>query len=296
MKLRGIVPAMVTPMREDESVNVDELRRQCDRLIAAGAAALFCLGTNGEFYALSGEEKRLVLRTVAETAGGRIPLMAGTGCVTTAETVELTRYAKGLGYDFASVICPYFAALSQEGAFRHFSAVADACRMPVILYNIPARTGIDLSAETVARLARHPYIVGIKDSSGRFENTLAYLQSVPRDFAVLAGNDSLTLKTVRAGGSGGIAGCANVCPERMVRMFRLNEAGRTAEADAIQESLKPLRDLFPGRGSCAVIKRAMNRMGFPVGPVRAPFDLTDGPEVDAQLERILPLYASGKDG
>ena len=161
MELRGIIPAMVTPLREDESVNVEELRNQVNRQIEAGAAALFCLGTNGEFYALSQEEKRLVMRTVAEENCGRLPILAGTGCITTKETIELTKYAKELGYDAVSVIAPYFAECSQGTLLHHYTEVADACQMPIILYNIPARTGINMTWQTVAKLAEHPYICGI---------------------------------------------------------------------------------------------------------------------------------------
>ena len=143
MELRGIIPAMVTPLHEDESIHVEELKNQVNRQIAAGAAALFCLGTNGEFYALSHEEKKLVMKTVAEENHGRLPILAGTGCITTKETIELTLYAKELGYDAVSVIAPYFAESSQDMLVQHYTNVAAACQMPIILYNIPARTGVN---------------------------------------------------------------------------------------------------------------------------------------------------------
>ncbi|MBQ7065023.1 MAG: 4-hydroxy-tetrahydrodipicolinate synthase [Firmicutes bacterium] len=289
MKLRGIIPAMVTPMHEDESINVEELRNQCERQIAAGAAALFCLGTNGEFYALSHDEKKLVMRVMAETAKGRIPIMAGTGCVTTAETIELTLYAKELGYDLVSVIEPYFAQSSQEVMYRHYTEVANTCRIPMILYNIPPRTGINMEPSLVKRLAENPYIIGIKDSSGNFDNTLAYLHETPDDFIVLCGNDSHILPGLKAGMNGGIAGCANICPKRMVSIFRLFEEGRLEEAELAQQSLVPLRSLFPGIGSLPVIKRGMQLAGMPVGPSRRPFNI-DLPELDKKLLDVLKLY------
>ena len=288
-KLRGIIPAMVTPMYADESINVEELKNQCERQIKAGTACLFCLGTNGEFYTLNNEEKRLVMRTVAETAKGRIPIMAGTGCVTTKETIELTLYAKELGYDMVSVVTPYYSMGTQAGMIQHYTDVAEACRMPILIYNIPPRTGINLAAETVAKLAENPYIIGIKDSSGNFENLTSYIEATPDDFIVLAGNDNFILPGLKAGTDGAIAGCANVCPEVIVSIFTNFEAGHMEEAEKAQESIVPLRKCFAGFGSMPVIKRAMELMGMPVGPARKPFDIHD-PELDEKLKEVLKLY------
>lgn len=289
MELRGIIPAMVTPLREDESVNVEELRNQVNRQIEAGAAALFCLGTNGEFYALSQEEKRLVMRTVAEENCGRLPILAGTGCITTKETIELTKYAKELGYDAVSVIAPYFAECSQGTLLHHYTEVADACQMPIILYNIPARTGINMTWQTVAKLAEHPYIIGIKDSSGNFDNTLRYIEETPDDFIVLCGNDSLILWTLAAGGNGGISGCANVCPEVMVSIYEHFAAGEWEKAREVQDSIRPLRDCFKLGNPNSIVKRATNLLGYPVGPAKSPFSLED-PIIDEKLRAAIAPY------
>lgn len=289
MELKGIIPAMVTPLHEDESINVEELKNQVNRQIAAGAAALFCLGTNGEFYALSHEEKKLVMKTVAEENHGRLPILAGTGCITTKETIELTLYAKELGYDAVSVIAPYFAESSQDMLVQHYTNVAAACQMPIILYNIPARTGVNMTWQTVAKLAENPYIIGIKDSSGNFDNTLRYIEETPDDFIVLCGNDSLILWTLQAGGNGGISGCANVCPEVMVSIYENFAKGDWVEARRVQDSIRPLRDCFKLANPNSIVKRATNLLGYPVGPAKAPFSL-DNPQIDAKLEQAIAPY------
>lgn len=273
MRLKGIVSAMVTPLMPDETVNETELRRQVDRQREAGMAAVFCLGTNGEFYAFEEEEKKRIISVTAEQAGGRIPVYAGTGCITTKGTISLTRYAKEAGADAVSVITPYFAGISQEGLYRHYMAVAEASELPVILYNIPARTGVNLDWETAARLRKHPNIIGIKDSSGNFLNTLQYLDTAAEDFAVLSGNDSLILWTLAAGGSGAISGMTNIAPELVVRIYEEFQAGNWQEARRCQKKLCELKSLLAGYNPNSAVKAAAAAAGQNVGPLREPFSL-----------------------
>ena len=171
-EIQGIIAAMVTPMDKTEAVNLSELRRQTERLITAGLHGLFCLGTNGEAYVLEEKEKLEIIRCVVEQANGRLPVLAGTGCVSTTASIALAKEAERLGADALSVISPWFAAASQEELYRHFMTVADSVQIPVFLYNIPARTGINLSVDTVRRLAQAGNIAGIKDSSGNFDQIL----------------------------------------------------------------------------------------------------------------------------
>lgn len=289
MEIRGIIPAMVTPMLADESINEQELRNQVNRQINSGVQALFCLGTNGEFYALSMEEKQRVITLVVEEAAGRVPVLAGTGCVTTKETIALTSFAKKTGVDAVSVISPYFAGVNQEGLYSHFSAVADACEIPVILYNIPARTGVNIEYTTVARLANNPNIIGIKDSSGNFDNTLRYIEETPKDFIVLSGNDSLILWTLMAGGNGGISGIANLFPELMVSIYTRFEANDMAGAHKVQDSVRTIRDTLKLHNPNSIVKRAVNLLGYPVGPARAPFNINSA-EIDAKIQTALDYY------
>ena len=213
IEIKGIIPPIITPMHADESINTAELRRQVDRQIENGVHALFCFGTNGEGYILDGREKQLVLETVIEQANGRVPVYAGTGCVSTRETIAQSRMARDAGADVLSIITPSFAAASQQELYDHYRAVAEAVDIPIVLYNIPARTGNALAPETVARLSRIENIVGAKDSSGNWDNMKAYLDGTRGSgFAVLSGNDGLILDCLKTGGRGGVAGCANVTP------------------------------------------------------------------------------------
>jgi 4-hydroxy-tetrahydrodipicolinate synthase len=291
---RGIIAAMATPFFEDESINWDELRSQVNRFIDAGIHGLFCLGTNGESFALSFDEKVKIMETVICENRGRLPVYAGTGCITTRETIELTQAAKALGADCASVICPYFAESSQDQLYGHFKAVAEGADIPIVLYNIPARTGVNLTHQTVKRLASIPNIVGIKDSSGNFDNILRYIEETRsiegKTFRVVSGNDSLILWTLLAGGSGGISGVSNVLPGIMASIYDLWLKGDLEEARRAQDSIRPLRDCMKLGNPNSIIKRAANLRGEKLGPCRAPFNLASE-VVDRAILDVLKLYA-----
>ncbi len=291
MELNGIISAMVTPLNPDESIHEEELKAQVERQIAAGVSAVFCLGTNGEFYAFNMEEKKRIIDLTVKAAGGRVPVLAGTGCVTTQETVELTNYAKEAGADAVSVIAPYFAGISQEGLRKHYETVADTCEMPLIMYNIPARTGVNIAYTTVKKLADNPYIIGIKDSSGNFDNTLRYIEETPEDFIVLCGNDSLILWTLQAGGNGGISGVTNLYPEHMVSIYKKFKEGDFKGAKKAQDDIRCIRDCFAGYNPNSVVKRGANLLGYPVGPAKAPFNIEE-PALDEKLKAAFETFAS----
>ena len=227
IKPQGIIAAMSTPFFPDETINEQELRRQVDRLIAAGLHGIFTLGTNGENYAMDFAEKVRVMEIVLEQAAGRVPVYVGTGCVTTKETIALTKKAAALGADCASVVSPWFAENTQEGLYQHYKAVAEATDLPVLIYNMPARTGVNVHYKTMARLSEIPNIVGIKDSSGNFDNMQRYLESCPSRISVLSGNDSLILPCLLAGGQGGISGIFSM---RGVFSYVLKHFQRAARA------------------------------------------------------------------
>lgn len=285
-KPHGIIPAMATPFHQDGSLNLEELRRQVERFIKSGVHALFTLGTNGEFYALSFEEKVQVMDAVITQAAGRIPVWVGSGCVTTQETIALSRKAQELGATALSVITPYFGQVSQQAMIQHYKAVAASVQIPILLYNIPARTGNAISRETVAVLSQVENIIGIKDSSGNFDNTLQYLEITNREFSVIAGNDSLILSTLMAGGVGAIAGTANIFPERLVAMYNAWLAGDIAQAIKLQDSIRPIRDCMKLGNPNSVVKRAANLAGQPIGPARAPFD-GDYAAWDPSIKKVL---------
>lgn len=285
--IKGIITPIVTPMREDETVNVEELRRQVRRQLENGIHGIFTTGTNGEGFILSEEERLLVLRTVVEEVNGRVPVYAGSGCVGTGDTVRLSRQMQEAGADVLSVITPSFAAASQEELYEHYRAVAEAVTIPVLLYNIPARTGNHLEPETVQRLSEVEGIAGIKDSSGNFDNMLQYMELTKgRDFVVLAGSDSLILKNFAAGGSGAISGCANVYPQNMKGIYDCYCQGRMDEAQQCQDAIASFRALFRYGSSVSVIKAAMRLMGFSVGECRRPFGRLSEEGIEA-LKQVL---------
>ena len=288
-EIQGIIVPILTPMNPDESVNEAELRRQIDRLIGAGVSGIFPFGTNGEGYILSEQEKEQVLTVCVEQTAGRVPVYAGTGCISTRDTIRQSRRAKELGADILSIITPSFAAASQEELYEHFRTVAEAVEMPILLYNIPARTGNALAPATVERLSEIDNIVGVKDSSGNFDNMLQYIERTrKRDFAVLSGNDSLILWTLLAGGKGGVAGCANVFPKNMVAIYRRFMEGDMTGAREAQDAIRPFRDCFRFGNPNTIVKAAVAMLGYPVGKCRAPFNRLSS-EGEAAVRKALDM-------
>ncbi|MCI6031317.1 4-hydroxy-tetrahydrodipicolinate synthase [Fusobacterium varium] len=273
IEIKGVIVPLLTPMNDDETINEKELRNQINRQIESGIHALFPLGTNGEAYILSREEKEQVLKIVVDEAKGRVPVYGGTGCISTKETIELSLKAKEIGVDVLSIITPSFAAASQDELYEHYKEVAKAVDLPIVLYNIPARTGNALAPATVEKLSKIPNIVGVKDSSGNFDNMLQYIEKTRyrKDFAVLSGNDSLILWCLLAGGRGGIAGCANVFPSTMASIYDTFIAGNLDKAREIQDSIRSFRDCFKFGNPNTIVKTAVSLLGYPVGKCRKPF-------------------------
>lgn len=293
-KVKGIIAAMVTSMNEDETLNEAEIRRQVNRQIAAGADAVFCLGTNGEFYIQSEEEKLEVIRIVVDEVAGRVPVYAGTGCPGTKATIELSLKAKALGVDVLSIISPYFAAISQKEIYEHYKAIAEAVDLPIVMYNMPARTGNNISPETCAELAKIENIAGIKDSSGNWDNLKGYIEATRgMNFSVLSGNDSLILPTLKEGGHGGITAVANIYPHTMVSIYQRFLAGDVAGAEEAQNSIANIRACFKFGNPNTVTKKATNLTGNPVGPCRAPFNYLSDEAVEVIKKTLAEDAAKG---
>lgn len=271
---------------EDESLNEQEIRHQVNRQIAAGADAVFCLGTNGEFYILSEEEKLKVIRIVVDEVKGRVPVYAGTGCPGTKATIALSLKAKELGVDVLSIISPYFAAISQKEIFEHYKAIAEARRPSHCHVQHACATGNNIDPATAAELAKIP-TSRHKDSSGNWDNLKGYIEATKgMDFSVLSGNDSLILPALKEGGAGGITAVANIYPETMVSIYRRFLAGDIAGAEEAQNSIANIRACFKFGNPNTVTKKATNLNGNPVGPCRAPFCyLSD--EAVAEIARTL---------
>lgn len=290
IELKGIISPILTPMHEDESINVEELRNEVERMISNGIHGIFPFGTNGEGYILSAEEKKIVLEVVVDQTAGRVPIYAGTGAISTKETIAQSKMAQEAGADVLSIIAPSFAAASQEEIYTHYKTVAESVDMPIVLYNIPARTGNAIAPATVARLAQIENIIGAKDSSGNFSNILGYIEAgkskTNGKFYTLSGNDQLIIWTLLAGGTGGIAGCANVYPQTMSSIYDLFVEGKIEEAKTANGSIQNFRDCFKYGNPNTIVKTAAGLLGNPVGKCRAPFNQI--PEAGiAALQQVL---------
>ncbi|WP_312712722.1 4-hydroxy-tetrahydrodipicolinate synthase [Proteiniclasticum ruminis] len=288
--LKGIIPPILTPMNEDETINLQELRNQIERMIEGGVHGIFPFGTNGEGYILNEEEKIEVLKATIEQVNGRVPVYAGTGCISTRDTIRMSKKAEELGADVLSIITPSFALASQKELYDHYVEVAKNVDLPIVLYNIPARTGNKLLPETVAKLAKDvPNIMGAKDSSGDWDNLLAYInltKDLDKDFRVLSGNDSLILPCLEAGGAGGIAGYANVYPHVLASIYDYFKEGKLEEAKVSQDSIASFRAVFKYGNPNTVVKKAVKLLGYPVGDCRRPFNYLCEEGVD-ELKKVL---------
>lgn len=290
VELKGIITPILTPMNADESVNLTELRNQVERLISGGVHGIFPFGTNGEGYILSENEKIEVLEATIDQVKGRVPVYAGSGLISTKDTIRMSKKAEELGADVLSIITPGFAVASQKELYDHYVEIAKHVDTPIVLYNIPARTGNKLLPETVAKLAKDvDIIVGAKDSSGDWDNLKAYIaqtRELNKDFYVLSGNDSLILPGLKEGGFGGIAGCSNVYPQVLSSIYNLFIEGKLDEAEAVQESIASFRAVFKYGNPNTVVKKAVAMLGYPVGDCRKPFNYLCEEGIEA-LSKVL---------
>ena len=287
----GIITPVLTALDDKENFNKEAYQKFIDKLIKAGVHGIFALGTNGEFYAFNAEEKIEIIKAAREAVDGRVPFYAGTGCITTKETIELTKEVEALGgVDCLSIISPYFVGISQDDLYRHFKDVSKSNSLPVLLYNIPARTGNNIDYKTVKKLAAEcPNIIGIKDSSGNFDNTLKYIENTDPRLNVLAGSDSLILWTLQAGGTGAISGCSNVFPELMVSIYNLWKEGKFVEANEAQKKIRPFRNVMQMGNPNSVVKRASDLLGNGTGPARSPSNINNK-AIDEALLEVFKLY------
>lgn len=268
--IRGSIVALVTPMRDDGSVDWERLRKLVDWHVEQGTHGIVAMGTTGESATLGFEEHDSVIREVVALADGRIPVIAGTGANSTEEAIRLTRDAKRDGADACLLVTPYYNKPPQEGLYQHFLAVARAVNIPQILYNVPSRTACDLLPETVERLARVPNIVGIKEATGNLERAREVRERCGEDFLLYSGDDATAMELMLAGGDGNISVTANVAPARMVALCDAALAGEVEKARALNAELDPLhRDLFI-EPSPIPVKWALYEMGLIDSGIRLP--------------------------
>lgn len=288
LKVEGIVPALITPMNEDETISQKGLRAVIEHVINGGVHGIFILGSQGESFTLTLEEKKSVIKTTVEASAGRVPVYVGTGMITTAQSVQMTKLARELGADAVSVITPYFIKPSQKELIDHYKAIAEAADdMPVLLYNNPMRTGVGIDVETVVALAEIDNVVGMKDSSADLIQTMTYINATRNmDFSVMVGNDASIFATLVSGGTGAVAATANVAPALIVGIYNAVKSGDIAKARDLQYKLFPIRKAFALGTFPLVVKEAVNMIGLPAGPARRPIQPLS-PERRQELRKVL---------
>jgi 4-hydroxy-tetrahydrodipicolinate synthase len=275
--LGGCGTALVTPFRRDGSVDVEALRKLVEWQIVEGVDFLVPCGSTGEAATLTPAERELVVGTVVEVVRGRVPVMAGATHNDTRQAVDEARRMSGLGVSWLLSATPYYNKPTPEGLFRHYTAIADAAAVPVCLYNVPGRTGVNLKPETVLRLAPHPNIVGIKESSGDLAQVQHLLLGRPEGFAVLSGEDWMTLAVIAAGGDGLVSVASNEIPKLMSQLVRRSLRGQLAEAREILYRVLPLLEANFLETNPAPVKAALAAMGRIEDALRLPLvPLSDG--------------------
>ena len=266
----GSIVALVTPMHDDGSVDFDALRKLIDWHIAEGTDCIGVVGTTGESPTVSVQEHCDVIRVAVEHAKGRVPIMAGTGGNSTAEAIELSRYALEVGADCSLSVVPYYNKPSQEGIYRHFKAIAEAVDIPMVLYNVPGRTVADMQVDTVLRLTQVPGIVGIKEATGEIDRASWLIKRAPQGFSVYSGDDGSAVALMLLGGHGNVSVTANLAPRAMHELCVAAMAGRAREAAAIHLKLLPLHSHLFIEPSPAPTKWAMARLGLCGAALRLP--------------------------
>ncbi len=286
MLLKGAMTALVTPMR-DGRVDYDRLAANVAFQIAEGIDGLVPVGTTGESPTLSHDEHDKVIDTVVEAAGGRVPVIAGTGSNATSEAVRLTKHAKQVGADASLQVNPYYNKPTQEGMYRHFMVIADAADMPMVLYNIPGRCGVAMTAQTIARLAKHPNVIAVKEATGSLDmaSEIAHLCD-PEKFTILSGDDTLTLPLISVGGKGVISVLSNLLPARVKAIADAALNGDFVTARRLHLDLFPVFKAMFIETNPIPIKTAMKLAGMDTGELRLPMcEMSD--DNCATLEKIL---------
>jgi len=290
MRFKGVYPAMVTPFTKEEEIDVAGVRSNVAYLEKGGVAGLVPCGSTGESATLTFDEhKRLVELTVDAAS---VPVIAGTGSNNTSEAVELTRYAQDAGADAALLIVPYYNKPMKTGLIKHFSAIAQACEIPLILYNIPGRTGINMEPETISALA-HEYsnVAGVKEASANFTQ-ISNIIEITRglEFSVLSGDDGLTLPMMALGATGVISVTADILPKQMGQLAQLCLEGNFAKARDVHYQLAPLFKALFIETNPIPIKKACDLLGLAGGPLRLPLTTMAEPNV-GKLRQTLAAYA-----
>jgi len=289
--LAGVYTALITPFQEDGSIDEEALRKLVDSQIEAGIQGIVPMGTTGESPTVTHEENIQVIRIVAEQAAGRTEIIAGTGSNSTAEAVRMTQLARDVGATATLQVTPYYTKPTQEGLYRHFTTIAEATELPMVVYNIPGRTARNVENATMLRLASHPRIVAVKEASGDMAQVMELVSLRPKGFDILSGDDNLTLPLVALGGEGVVSVASNIAPRMMVQLVTAAREGRMNEAREMHYKLLPL---FKGvflQTNPIPIKYALAAKGIVTESYRlplCPLDADDKRTMDAILDQVRP--------
>ncbi len=293
-KPEGIFPALVTPFTDDgRSIDEERLRNLVNYCIELGVHGIVPGGTTGEFVNLTIEERKRLLEVVLDEVNGRVPVIAGTGASGTGQALEMTKYAKDLGADAALIVTPFYLKPADRGIYEHYDTIASKVELPIILYNIPQCTGVELTWQMVEDLAQIPNIVGLKDSSGQLRYILAVLEKVRDKINVLCGHDEVVVAALAAGCSGAILASANVIPDIWVQIYNHVKNGELQKAREIQYKVQKIARIIAGSGAVGT-KEALNIMKIKVGPVRSPLSVGGELTYEAREELRLDLEKIGK--
>lgn len=286
-KPHGIIPAMITPLTKKGKFNEPATRKLIDYLIDNGVHGLFVVGTTGEFYGFSLEEKRYIFQVAMDQAKGRVPIYAGTNAITTRETVALTQMAEKCKVDCVSILTPMFIKPNQKELYNHYKTVAENTSLPIVIYNNPPKTGVNMEAQTIAKLADIPNIVGAKESSGDMTLVGEYIRLTQgKEFSVLVGRDTMIYSSLVYGATGAIASCANVAPRLCADIYDKYQKGDLEGALKAQYQLAPLRIAFKYGTFPAVIKESLTMLGIDAGPCMQPCGSLKDEEREA-LQKVL---------
>lgn len=293
-KPKGIMPALVTPFTENgKEPNEESLRHLLDSCIEQGVSGVVPCGTTGEFVNMTVDEKKKVIDVVLDEVNGKVAVVAGTGASGTDEALEMTKYAKDAGVDAALIVTPFYLKPTDRGVYQHFHTIATEVDLPIILYNIPQCTGVQLSWQMVEDLADIPNVVGLKDSSGELKYILAVLEKVREKINVMCGYDEVVLPALAAGASGAILASANVIPNIWVEIYTAVQNGELNKARELQYKVQKIARII-ARSGVVGAKEALNMMGMEAGPVRKPLSVGGELTYEAREELRLDLEKIGK--
>lgn len=289
--LNGIITAMVTPFESSGNIDIKATEILIEKLIANGVQGIFVLGTNGEFHVIENDMKIKFAKKVVEIVAKRVPVYAGAGSNSTGEVIKLGKQMIAVGVDALSVITPYFVLLKENELYNHYKMIAENLAIPIVLYNIPKNTGINLSFELVSKLSKISNIIGIKDSSGDINNIAGYIDNTSRDeFSVLSGSDSLILKALKIGASGAISATSNLLTTNNVEIYKQFIAGNLDKAEQWQQSLEEFRRILKYASIPSVLKQSLSLSGIEVGVPRLPVLPVTNPNDNQDIVNTIKNY------